>query len=288
MAWPYALYTDPTIAASILQAAAASAATGGGMAAMAAAASAYGPYSTFCYPLHPRFAPYSVHNHHNHRPPPSLGGHGHGPPGSVEPQPALQTVPTFPGSTSSGSLQPHQPHQPHQPPHHSSYICQPSPTHSETSCSIPRSSPVNGGGGGASENCDGSVSCLCGIVNCVTGGGSRFPPNPSLIPINSCNSNPSYATSESPPTLPNRPSASPPDRESPALPAPTTPATNVPASKSPLTANRLASENLGSSPSPTKESKPPTSKPPTEPALKKLFQPYRVDTTPADKHFFVH
>nr|XP_018910746.1 PREDICTED: segmentation protein even-skipped [Bemisia tabaci] len=159
MAWPYALYTDPAIAASILQAAAASAAGAGGIAAMAA--STY-PYSTLCYPLHPRFTPYSMPR----------------PPGA-EPPP---------------------PHPPPPPPPGMPFICQPSPTHSE-----PRASPP--GGPPPTGNCDGSVSCLCGIVNCVTTVTSpRFPPPTS---------NPRY----SPPM--SRPGSSSPAKNDPAPGSPT-------------------------------------------------------------------
>ncbi|XP_054290590.1 segmentation protein even-skipped-like [Macrosteles quadrilineatus] len=114
MAWPYAVYTDPAFAASILQAAAASASG------LAAVAANY-PYPPAYYP--PRYAPY--------------------------PRPA------FPMPDMEAPLLP--------PPQ----FCHLSPSHSDTSVSP------------TPDNCDGSSSCRCGIINCVTG---RYPTAPVPVP----------------------------------------------------------------------------------------------------------
>ncbi|XP_046683463.1 segmentation protein even-skipped-like [Homalodisca vitripennis] len=107
MAWPYAVYTDPAFAASILQAAAASA---GGLAAVAANY----PYPPAYYP--PRYTPYPL------------------------PRPG------------------------------------PGPERRERDR---ENSP---------DDCDGSASCRCGIINCVTGnsvtpapGAAQFAPPVSLL-----------------------------------------------------------------------------------------------------------
>lgn len=125
MAWPYAVYTDPAFAASILQAAAASAGVGG-LAAVAAGAGSY--HYPPAYYGH-RYVPY---------PPPP-------PPPPPPPQ-----------------------------------YCRLSPAHSDASAAT--LSPEHRDP--SPDDCDGSSSCRCGIVNCVTGVGvGRFAPPPvSLLP----------------------------------------------------------------------------------------------------------
>ncbi|KAG8322075.1 Evx1p [Homalodisca vitripennis] len=142
MAWPYAVYTDPAFAASILQAAAASA---GGLAAVAANY----PYPPAYYP--PRYTPYPLP-----RPGPGF-------PLDME----TPLIPPFPQS--------------------SPQFCHLSPTPSETSGTLSperrerdrENSP---------DDCDGSASCRCGIINCVTGnsvtpapGAAQFAPPVSLL-----------------------------------------------------------------------------------------------------------
>lgn len=134
MAWPYAVYTDPAFAASILQAAAASA---GGLAAVAAAN--YAAYPPGYYP--PRYSPYPL-------------------PRAAFPLPDMET-PLLP------------------PPHY----CHPlSPTHSDTSgatLSPERRDSRERDRDTSPDNCDGSASCRCGIINCVAGG--QYAPPVSLM-----------------------------------------------------------------------------------------------------------
>ncbi|KAJ4439832.1 hypothetical protein ANN_07960 [Periplaneta americana] len=127
MAWPYAVYTDPAFAASILQAAAASAGGLPGIAAAAAAAAYGSPYSY--YHPHARYGPY----------PPPL------PPPPHRPQPYLPPPPPFTLRTGSPAGAGHSP---------------------RSENSTPTLSPPATNNN--DDNCDGSPSCRCGIVNCVT------------------------------------------------------------------------------------------------------------------------
>uniref|UniRef100_A0A8D9BY23 Segmentation protein even-skipped n=1 Tax=Cacopsylla melanoneura TaxID=428564 RepID=A0A8D9BY23_9HEMI len=62
MAWPYAVYTDPAFAASVLQAAAASAGSGlHGITTVAAASYSYSHLPACCPP---RYSPYIIHRPH--------------------------------------------------------------------------------------------------------------------------------------------------------------------------------------------------------------------------------
>ncbi|XP_063239000.1 segmentation protein even-skipped-like [Bacillus rossius redtenbacheri] len=121
MAWPYAVYTDPAFAASILQAAA----SAGGLPGIAAAASYY-PY--YQHPTLPRYSPYP------------------------HPAPLLPPAARYPAPP------------PLPPP--APYL---SPARSDNS-------------GPDDDNCDGSPSCRCGIVNCVAGAGPVFAPPPLAPP----------------------------------------------------------------------------------------------------------
>lgn len=132
MAWPYAVYTDPAFAASILQAAAAS--TAGGLPGIAAVAAAAYPYAQLPAPYYqhpniPRYTPYPI------------PGHGFTS-GDIEPS----TLSSFSQRASPSQL------------------CHPSPTHSDTSIATLSPDRIDN----SPENCDGSSSCRCGIINCVT------------------------------------------------------------------------------------------------------------------------
>ncbi|XP_068083925.1 segmentation protein even-skipped [Anabrus simplex] len=158
MAWPYAVYTDPAFAASILQAAAASA--GGLPGIAAAAAAAYSsPYSFYhhphAHPQHPALTRYSPYPSLGVPPPPSPL---HRPQPSTFPPPPPPTLP-HPASTFS--------------------VGRPSdlsPAHSNNSDN-PSLSPQNNN----DDNCDGSPSCRCGIVNCVTGVSGANTPTTSPL-----------------------------------------------------------------------------------------------------------
>lgn len=175
MAWPYAVYTDPAFAASILQAAAASAGALPGIAAAAAAAAYSSPYSYYhphqisrynSYP--PPLPPSPLH-----RPQPYLTHQQSSPPPLLPPQ-----------NTSAPSLGVNLPSITSTMPAHFS-LRTASPAHSPRSeNSSPTLSPPTTNNN--EDNCDGSPSCRCGIVNCVTGGGknhdySTTAPPASLI-----------------------------------------------------------------------------------------------------------
>jgi homeobox even-skipped family protein len=154
MAWPYAVYTDPVFAASILQAAAASA---GGIPSIAAAA--YSPYSYY-HPLH-RYNPFPppVPPSPLHRPQPYLTHRQSSPP------PLLTSNTTAPSLSAELNL-------PNIPMLRPSFpVRAASPTHSTRSeNSSPTLSPPAANN---DDNCDGTPSCRCGIVNCVTGDGKN-------------------------------------------------------------------------------------------------------------------
>lgn len=166
MAWPYAVYTDPVFAASILQAAAASA---GGIPSIAAAA--YSPYSYY-HPLH-RYNPFPppVPPSPLHRPQPYLSHRQSSPP------PLLTTSNAAVPSLGAELNLPNMP------------ILRPSafpvsgssPAHSTRSeNSSPTLSPPSANTD--EGNCDGSPSCRCGIVNCVTGDGKNSDYSSSAPP----------------------------------------------------------------------------------------------------------
>ncbi|KAI5699809.1 hypothetical protein M8J76_007356 [Diaphorina citri] len=118
MAWPYAVYTDPAFAASVLQAAAASATSGlHGITTVAAASYSYSHLPACCPP---RYSPYIIHRPHFN----------------------FESLEDTSIQFSSRN-----------------YLIPPSPTRSEESFTTP--SPP------ATDPCDGSSSCRCGIVNCV-------------------------------------------------------------------------------------------------------------------------
>jgi len=164
MAWPYAVYTDPAFAASILQAAAASAGALPGIAAAAAAAAYSSPYTYYHPHQLPRYNPYAppLPTPPLHRPQPYLTHQQSSPPPLLPPH-----------NTAAPSLGINL------PPHFS--LRTTSPAHSTRSDnSSPTLSPPTTNNN--DDNCDGSPSCRCGIVNCVTGGnknndfGSSAPP----------------------------------------------------------------------------------------------------------------
>jgi homeobox even-skipped family protein len=149
MAWPYAVYTDPAFAASILQAAAASAGALPGIAAAAAAAAYSSPYSYY-HPHHisrynsypPPLPPQPYLAHQQASPPPLLPPH-------TAAAPSLGIASTLPAHFSLRTASPaHSPHS-----ENSSPTLSPPTTNNND------------------DNCDGSPSCRCGIVNCVAGGG---------------------------------------------------------------------------------------------------------------------
>ncbi|XP_034242060.1 segmentation protein even-skipped [Thrips palmi] len=210
LAWPYAVYSDPALAASILQAAAASAGVGvGGLPGLAAAFSPY-PLPHYYHPhAHPQAAAHPAHP----PPPSSLPRYGYpaappmhplhrpAPTPAAAPQPAvsmaggvspLRSPLSSPPCPSTGFLR------------HGAALGQGlgqglspfaavpsmgtpmpcplrlsrlSPTHSEhssgtvspTTVSPTAASPgaASPAGADAAEDCDGSGSCRCGIVNCV-------------------------------------------------------------------------------------------------------------------------
>lgn len=135
MAWPYAVYTDPAFAASILQAAAASA---GGLPIAALASAAY-PYAQLppYYQPHPalsRYAPYPL-----------------------PPRPHANFQDNIESNAYTQNPQ---------------QFCS-SPTHSENSITtLSPNRPTN-----SPENCDGSSSCRCGIINCVAGSATSTSSN---------------------------------------------------------------------------------------------------------------
>jgi homeobox even-skipped family protein len=165
MAWPYAVYTDPVFAASVLQVAAASA---GGIPSIAAA---YSPYSYY----------HSLHRYTSFPPPM--------PPSPLHrPQPYLthRQSSTPPLLTTTNTTAPSlglELNLSNMPPLRTSFSMRgASPDHSTKSDnSSPTISPD-----ATEENCDGTPSCRCGIVNCVTGAGkisdySTSAPPTSLI-----------------------------------------------------------------------------------------------------------
>ena len=168
MAWPYAVYTDPAFAASILQAAAASAGALPGIAAAAAAAAYTSPYTYYHPHQLSRYNPYAppLPTPPLHRPQPYLTHQQSSPPPLLPPQ-----------NTAAPSLGINL------PPHFSLRTA--SPAHSTRSDnSSPTLSPPTTNNN--DDNCDGSPSCRCGIVNCVTGGSknndfSHSAPPASLI-----------------------------------------------------------------------------------------------------------
>jgi homeobox even-skipped family protein len=160
MAWPYAVYTDPAFAASILQAAAASAGALPGMAAAAAAAAAYSSPYSYYHPHHiSRYTSYPppLTASPLHRPQPYLTHQQSSPPPLLPPQNAAAPSLGVSLPSITTALPPHFPLRAASPAH-SPHSDNTSPTHS------PPTANNN------DDNCDGSPSCRCGIVNCVTGG----------------------------------------------------------------------------------------------------------------------
>lgn len=190
LAWPYAVYSDPALAASILQAAAASA----GVGALPGLAAAFNPYS---------LPPYYHHPHQTAPPPPASmmprytypGVPPHMHPALHRPAPApaapasplrapLGSPPTsfmrpMPGAMRTSPLS-----SPMTSPM-TSPLCplrlgsrlspRMSPTHSEHSSgtvSPTAMSPTAVSPTGVDDDCDGSGSCRCGIVNCIASSAS--------------------------------------------------------------------------------------------------------------------
>ena len=174
MAWPYAVYTDPAFAASILQAAAASAGGLPGIAAAAAAAAYSSPYSYYHPHQLPRYNPYPppLPPSPLHRPQPYLTHQQSSPPPLLPPPTtsgsslgiSLPTITSTPTLGLPSNLAPP----------FSLRTTSISPAHSTRSDnSTPTLSPPTNNN---DDNCDGSPSCRCGIVNCVTGNKSEFTP----------------------------------------------------------------------------------------------------------------
>ena len=164
MAWPYAVYTDPAFAASILQAAAASAGGLPGIAAAAAAAAYSSPYSYYHPHQLPRYNPYPppLPPSPLHRPQPYLTHQQSSPPPLLPPPttstpslginlPTITSTPTL--GLSSGLAPPF-----------TLRTTSISPHSTRSDNSSPTLSPPTNNN---EENCDGSPSCRCGIVNCV-------------------------------------------------------------------------------------------------------------------------